>query len=114
MARYGQYGDRPAKRALGVLLGLMLIGLAAGQAQATGYQLATPDDAVVGEDQSVQTVYEDTLYDLARKFSLGSEEVIRVNPGVDPWIPGADKTIIIPGRHILPPGPREGIVVNLP
>jgi L,D-transpeptidase ErfK/SrfK len=114
MARYGQYGGRPAKRALGVLLGLMLIGLAAGQAQATVYQLATPDDAVVGEDQSVQTVYEDTLYDLARKFSLGSEEVIRVNPGVDPWIPGADKTIIIPGRHILPPGPREGIVVNLP
>ena len=114
MARYGQFGGRPAQRALLVLLGLMLTGLAPGQAQATVYQLATPDDAVVGEDQSVQTVYEDTLYDLARKFSLGSEEVIRVNPGVDPWIPGADKTIIIPGRHILPPGPREGIVVNLP
>jgi L,D-transpeptidase ErfK/SrfK len=68
----------------------------------------------VGEDQTVQTVYEDTLYDLARKFSLGSEEVIRVNPGVDPWLPGADKQVIIPGRHILPPGPHEGIVVNLP
>jgi L,D-transpeptidase ErfK/SrfK len=114
MARYGQYHRRSAKRALGVLLGLMLIGWAAGPVQATVYQLATPDDAVVGEDQSVQTVYQDTLYDLARKFSLGSEEVIRVNRGVDPWIPGADKTIIIPGRHILPPGPREGIVVNLP
>jgi L,D-transpeptidase ErfK/SrfK len=82
--------------------------------QATVYALATPADAVVGEDQSLQTVYADTLYDLARKFSLGSEEVIRVNPGMDPWIPGADKTVIIPGRHILPPGPREGIVVNLP
>ena len=83
-------------------------------AQATTYTLATPDTAVIGEDQSVETVYQDTLYDLARKFSLGSEELIRVNPGVDPWLPGADKKLLIPGRHILPPGPHEGIVVNLP
>jgi len=62
----------------------------------------------------VETVYEDTLYDLARKFSLGSEELIRVNPGVNPWLPGAGTQIVVPGRHILPPGPREGIVVNLP
>ena len=83
-------------------------------AQATTYTLATPDTSVIGEDQTVETVYEDTLYALARKFSLGSEELIRVNPGVDPWLPGAGKKLLIPGRHILPPGPREGIVVNLP
>ena len=86
----------------------------ASQAQATTYHLNKPDDAVVGGDEAVTTVYQDTLYDLARKYSLGSEEVIRVNPGVDPWLPGADKQVVIPGRHILPPGPREGIVVNLP
>jgi L,D-transpeptidase ErfK/SrfK len=85
-----------------------------GLASATVYPLSSPDQSVVGEDQTVTTVYEDTLYDLARKYSLGSEEVIRVNPGLDPWIPGADRQVIIPGRHILPPGPREGIVVNLP
>jgi L,D-transpeptidase ErfK/SrfK len=120
MARYGQCGKAAARRArpLSAVLLLALVAMLAlvggRPAQATVYQLATLDDAVVGEDQSVQTVYEDTLYDLARKFSLGSEEVIRVNPGMDPWIPGADKTVIIPGRHILPPGPREGVVVNLP
>ncbi len=92
-----------------------LIAFACAQcAQATTYTLATPDTAVIGEDQTVETVYQDTLYDLARKFSLGSEELIRVNPGVDPWLPGADKKLLIPGRHILPPGPHEGIVVNLP
>jgi L,D-transpeptidase ErfK/SrfK len=94
-----------------VVLTCVLLG---STAQATVYQLATPDEAVVGEDASVQTVYEDTLYDLARKFSLGSDELIRVNAGVDPWLPGAGKQLVIPGRHILPPGPREGIVVNLP
>lgn len=84
-------------------------------AQATVYTIPKPGtDSIVGEDQTVVTVYEDTLYDLARKFSLGSEELIRVNPGVDPWLPGAGKTLIVPNKHILPPGPREGIVVNLP
>jgi L,D-transpeptidase ErfK/SrfK len=83
-------------------------------ARATVYTLATRDTVVVGEDQSVETVYEDTLYDLAAKFSLGSEELIRVNPAVDPWLPGAGKKLLVPGRHILPPGPHEGIVVNLP
>ena len=85
-----------------------------GSANATTYTLAKADDTVIGQDQTVKTVYEDTLYDLARKYSLGSEEIIRVNPGVDPWLPGADKDLVVPGRHILPPGPHEGIVVNLP
>jgi L,D-transpeptidase ErfK/SrfK len=78
------------------------------------YPLPQNDNPLVGGDQTVVSVYEDTLYDLARKFSLGSEEMIRVNPGVDPWIPGAGKTLVVPNTHILPPGPREGIVVNLP
>jgi L,D-transpeptidase ErfK/SrfK len=86
----------------------------ARQAHATEYTISANGDAVVGEDQTVETVYEDTLYDLARKYSLGSEELIRVNPGIDPWLPGAGKQVVVPGRHILPPGPREGIVVNLP
>ncbi len=35
-------------------------------------------------------------------------------PGVDVWLPGAGKQLTLPGRRILPPGPREGIVLNLP
>jgi L,D-transpeptidase ErfK/SrfK len=95
---------------------LALLALAGGvqPGRAAVYPLPGPDDAVVGQDQTVVTVYEDTLYDLAKTYGLGSEELIRVNPGVDPWLPGAGKKLIIPGRHILPPGPREGIVVNLP
>ncbi len=86
----------------------------APHSQAAQYVIPSSGDAVVGEDQTVETVYEDTLYDLARTYGLGSEELIRVNPGIDPWLPGAGKKIIVPGRHILPSGPREGIVVNLP
>ena len=80
---------------------------------ATVYDLLDPQQSVFGADQSLQTAYEDTLYDLARHYSLGSEELIRVNPGVDPWIPGAGKAVLVPGRHILPSGPREGLVINI-
>ncbi len=104
----------PRRRRTAAAAGLSLALGTATLAHATVFPLPSGDNPVFGEDQTVVTVYEDTLYDLARKYSLGSEELIRVNPGVDPWIPGAGKTIIIPGRHILPPGPREGIVVNLP
>jgi L,D-transpeptidase ErfK/SrfK len=109
---------RPAlarrRTAAPVVLLALLTTTALSTAYATTYTLAKPDDTVVGEDQSIVTAYEDTLYDLARAYSLGSEELIRVNPSVDPWIPGAGKMLVVPGRHILPPGPHEGIVVNLP
>src|SRR5580658_2420722 len=104
---------RRAAFAAGAFSLVLSLGLAP-PAHATVYSLVNPTDAVFGEDQTVETVYEDTLYDLARKFSLGSEELIRVNPGVDPWLPGAGKKLVVPGRHILPPGPHEGIIVNLP
>jgi L,D-transpeptidase ErfK/SrfK len=91
----------------------LLLSAASVPAMATVYELTDPAQSVFGEDQRIQTVYEDTLYDLARRYSLGSEELIRVNPGIDPWLPGADKTVLIPGRRILPPGPREGLVVNI-
>ncbi len=93
---------------------VLLAVVAAWPARAMEYQLIGRDDATVGEQQTITTVYEDTLYDLARRYGVGTEELIRVNPGLDPWLPGADKQVIIPGQHLLPPGPREGIVVNLP
>jgi L,D-transpeptidase ErfK/SrfK len=106
------FGRRLGRARQGVLVLALLAAMPC--ANATTYTLSKPDDAVVGEDQTVITAYEDTLYDLARAYSLGSEEIIRVNPGVDPWLPGAGKALVVPGRHILPPGPHEGIVVNLP
>lgn len=83
-------------------------------ARATVFDLPSADAPLLGREERVVTSFEDTLYDIARRYSLGSEEIIRVNPGVDPWLPGAGKSIVIPGQRVLPPGPREGIVVNLP
>jgi L,D-transpeptidase ErfK/SrfK len=96
-----------------ILALLSAVGLAT-PAQGSVFPIPADGSSVVGADSSVRTVYEDTLPDLAHRYSLGYYEIIRANPGVDVWIPGADKDIVLPGKRILPPGPREGIVVNLP
>jgi L,D-transpeptidase ErfK/SrfK len=57
---------------------------------------------------------EDTLPDIARRFNLGYEEILRANPGVDPWLPGAGREVVLPTRFVLPSAPREGIVINIP
>jgi L,D-transpeptidase ErfK/SrfK len=87
---------------------------AAMQANATVYELRADRPEVFGTVERIQATYEDTLVDLARRYSLGYEEINRANPALDPWLPGVGSEILLPGRRILPPGPREGIVVNLP
>jgi L,D-transpeptidase ErfK/SrfK len=93
---------------------LAALGLTADPAVASVYPLPADGSAVVGTDGAVATVYEDTLPDLAHRYSLGYYEIIRANPGVDVWLPGAGRQLTLPGRRILPAGPREGIVLNLP
>src|ERR1700747_1589484 len=85
-----------------------------GPAAATVYELPENGSAVFGQDETIKSHYQDTLLDIARRYSLGYEEIIRANPGVDMWLPGEGTDILLPGRRILPPGPREGIVLNLP
>ena len=99
------------KRLMGIVL---LLGCLSGPAGATVYELPANGAAVFGTDERIKATYQDTLLDIARRYSLGYEEIIRANPGVDMWLPGEGKEILLPGRRILPPGPREGIVVNLP
>lgn len=70
-------------------------------------------DQVVGEIQITHVQGEDTLSDIARRFNVGYEELVRANPGVDPWLPGVGRAIVVPTQFVLPKGPREGLLVNL-
>ncbi len=71
-------------------------------------------DDVVGLIQVTTATAEDTLPDIARRFNLGYEEILRANPGVDPWLPGEGRQIVLPTRFVLPHAPREGVVINVP
>jgi L,D-transpeptidase ErfK/SrfK len=69
--------------------------------------------AVVGTLQVTHSRHEDTLADIARRFNLGYDEVVRANPDVDPWLPGEGTRIVLPTQFVLPEAPAEGIVVNI-
>jgi L,D-transpeptidase ErfK/SrfK len=73
-----------------------------------------PDQDVIGTLQVTKSTKEDTLSDIARRFNVGYEEIVRANPKVDPWIPGEGTQIIVPSQFIIPNAKREGIVINVP
>lgn len=78
------------------------------------YPLAGPEQSVIGKVLSVQAVYADTLAGLGEDYGFGYLEMLAANPGLDPWLPGDGAQITLPAERILPEGPREGIVINLP
>lgn len=87
--------------------------LVAGVAQALELPLPPPGEDIVGQVRVIKAKYEDTFADLGTANDLGYLEMVAANPGVDPWLPGEGTEIILPTRYVLPPGPREGIVINL-
>jgi len=68
---------------------------------------------VVGYVQKTLVGKEDTLPDIARRFDVGYEEILLANPGVDPWLPGVGREVVVPTQYVLPAAPREGVVVNV-
>ena len=76
------------------------------------FELDSAQD-VVGVVQVVAATKDDTLTDIARRFNVGYEEIVRANPKVDPWLPGEGREIVVPSQFILPDAPRTGLVINI-
>ena len=68
---------------------------------------------LVGEVYTVVSDGEDTLIDIGHEHGIGYEEMVRANPDISIWAPFEGTEVVIPGRFILPEGPREGVVVNV-
>lgn len=68
---------------------------------------------VIGTVQAVRIAGDQTLVGLARSSDLGYVEIVAANPGIDPWVPGQGTEVLLPTAFVLPPGPRDGIVINL-
>ena len=68
---------------------------------------------IVGYVQRTVIGTEDTLPDIARRFDVGYEEILLANPGVDPWLPGVGREVVVPTQFVLPAAPHEGVVVNV-
>ena len=87
----------------------------ASQAPAPSDRFLLPPEGVdiVGNVQVTTARQQDTLSDIARRYDLGYEEIVAANPGVDPWLPGEDTSVILPTQFILPTQERRGLVLNL-
>jgi L,D-transpeptidase ErfK/SrfK len=77
------------------------------------FEIDAANDDVVGQLQVTVVGKHDTLPDIARRFNVGYEEIVRANPGVDPWLPGVGREVVVPTQFVLPFAERKGIVVNI-
>ena len=96
-----------------IVLSVFAALAAGGTARAEVYELPPEGQDVVGAVVTVRATADDTLLDIARRHGLGYEDIVRANPGVDTWLPGEGTAVTLPTQYVLPPGPREGVVMNL-
>jgi L,D-transpeptidase ErfK/SrfK len=89
---------------------LVLCGISS---RASEYALPPDGDDIVGEVITITAAYEDTLPMLAQRYSIGYQEMLDANAGLDPWLPGEGAAIRLPLAFVLPEGERDGIVINL-
>jgi len=82
-------------------------------AMATVYVLPE-QGSLVGEKSNARVDFNDTLLDIGKDYDFGLQELKLSNPGVDTWLPGEGREIILPSEFILPNAPRVGIVLNIP
>jgi L,D-transpeptidase ErfK/SrfK len=77
------------------------------------FEIDTNSGDVVGYVQKTIIGKDDTLPDIARRFDVGYEEILLANPGVDPWLPGVGREVVVPTQFVLPEAPRAGVVINV-
>lgn len=103
----------PSIRRLLVLLVLLLVAAAPTHGGTPSILAGTGPFPVVGNNQVIFTGKDDTLIELARANGLGFQTLAAANPGVDPWLPGAGRALLLPYSAVLPGRPQAGITVNL-
>jgi L,D-transpeptidase ErfK/SrfK len=96
----------------------MICFAATGAASATTYNLPeNPGDNIVTQypDNAafIRVKQDETLLDVALRFSLGQEEIVRLNQKVDRWLVKKGEIVRLANRRILPDTPRKGITLNL-
>ena len=103
------------RKVLVTLVVSVITAMPAGQvARAESFRVPDAGDDLIGALRHTKAHQEDTLIDIARRFSVGQDEMVMANPTVDRWLPKEGTDVLIPQEYILPNAPRAGIVVNIP
>lgn len=102
------------KSLIAVHVALLVVLSGITPARAESFSLPQAGDDIIGAIRHTKARQEDTLIDIARRFSVGQDEMVMANQNVDRWLPKGGTDILIPQEFILPDAPRSGIVVNIP
>ncbi|MGZ8094708.1 MAG: L,D-transpeptidase family protein [Methylosarcina sp.] len=89
-----------------------------GEANATTYELPenSGDSVITQYPDNVpltKAEQDETLLDVALRFSLGQMEIVRLNQKLDRWQIKKGEIVRLANRRILPDSPRNGITLNL-
>ncbi len=69
---------------------------------------------IIGEVKYVTGQPGTTLAEIGRQYDIGHVEMIEANPDINPkYELEYAREVVIPSEFIIPPGAREGIVINL-
>jgi L,D-transpeptidase ErfK/SrfK len=92
--------------------------IAIGSAYATAYTLPenSGDTVITQYSDNVpltRAEQDETLLDVALRFSLGQMEIVRLNQKIDRWMVKKGEIVRLANRRILPDTPHNGITLNL-
>ncbi len=87
-------------------------------ASATTYQMSeNKGDTVLEEfstgESTTRIEHDETLLDVAYRYTLGQNEIVRLNPKVDRWLVKKGQVVRLPNRRILPDTPHSGLTLNI-
>jgi L,D-transpeptidase ErfK/SrfK len=78
------------------------------------YPLPHGHDDIVGTLATYKIQKGDTLLDIGRWYGVSAKDISDANGKIDWWGPPVGREIVLPTEHILPSGPRNGLVLNIP
>ncbi len=88
--------------------------LSINSVSASTYVMPEPANAVIGQVHYTPTIYNENVTDLTKRYDVGFNQITSANPQIDPGRGFSSGVILkLPTSYILPPLPRQGIVINL-
>lgn len=73
----------------------------------------TAETAVIGHQLDYIIGPGETLVELARRAGVGFDNLVRANPGVDPWNPPVGQRLLLPKAVLAPDQLQTGVTINL-
>jgi L,D-transpeptidase ErfK/SrfK len=96
-----------------ILIAIIIILFFGSSVDAEVYSI-DKNNTVIGANITYTVKDNESLIEIARKFDLGYNEIADLNSDLDPFIPGAGKSVEIPTSWVLPDvASYDGIVINL-